>query len=215
MLSRIYCKLILPLPHFKFCNLGSLSVRLIFPRKSDTPTTSSDPGTTRAAVLGGQGSHFPKSERQDGPPLATRAADNLGSTVTGTEPSTVGSSDLSAIPVPTSPAQPTAGSGSKAPGEVDTISQGAVDTQPGYSSATHSPTTADSPTRSFPKTLRSGHGTSSNSNPDAGTAAVGETATYSSRPLPSGDPIGSVVDHQSTGKRTFTGDMATVFLASF
>jgi len=47
----------------------------------------------------------------------------------------------------------------------------------------------------FPSTLRA--------NDESGTAAIGTTSTYSSQPLASGDPTGSVVDHQSTDPLTY------------
>jgi len=38
---------------------------------------------------------------------------------------------------------------------------------------------------------------------DSGTAAIGQTTTYSSRPLASGDPTGSIVDHESADPMTY------------
>ncbi len=37
----------------------------------------------------------------------------------------------------------------------------------------------------------------------SGTATIGQTTTYSSRPLASGDPVGSIVDHESSDPMTY------------
>lgn len=139
----------------------------------------------------------------------TPAADSLGSTVTGTEPSTVGPSDTSAAPSSASQARNTAGPEAGGSAHVGTTSAASAGLSGDRSSAPSSTAAPTSTTHSFPTTLRSGQNTDAGSTAPTstgpgvgtGTAAVGETTTYSSRPLNTGDPTGSVVDHQSTGKQ--------------
>lgn len=137
----------------------------------------------------------------------TPAADNVGSTVTGTEPNTVGPSDTSAAPTSASQARNTAGPEAGGSGHIGTTSaasSGLAGDRTTAASSANPPSTS----HSFPTTMRSGQDTSAGStaptttgpSTSTGTAAVGETTTYSSRPLSAGDPTGSVVDHQSTGK---------------
>lgn len=171
-------------------------------RKSDTPTGS------QSTALGGQGSHF-QTRRDDDPPFTTRAADAdvVGSTVTGTEPSTAGPSDTSAAPAPVSHAYNTAGPEAGGSGHVGTVSARDSAAFPGDRTAQLSGGPSGSTTYNFPQTLRSGDNTSSGpsaatgAGANTGSAAISETTTYSSRPLASGDPTGSVIDHHSTGKR--------------
>lgn len=48
-----------------------------------------------------------------------------------------------------------------------------------------------------------GTASSTTSPQDDGEARIGSTTTYSSRPLASGDPVGSVVDHESKDPMTY------------
>lgn len=195
MASRICCK--------DDLSQSSLNRPADETRKSDTPTGS------QSTALGGQGSHF-SSRRDDEPPFATRAADAdvVGSTVTGTEPSTAGPSDTSAAPAPISQAYNTAGPEAGGSSHIGTTSASSSAALPGDRSAAQtSRGPPGSTTYDFPQTLRSGDNTSSGPSAATGTgantgsAAIGQTTTYSSRPLASGDPTGSVIDHQSTGTR--------------
>ena len=111
--------------------------------KSDTPSTT------------GQGSHF----RQD---------DSQPSTVTGTNPSTTGPSDVSAAPTSSYQAQGTAGPEAGGSSHVGTVSASELGNKSG-----------------------------------SGSAAVGQTTTYSSQPLASGNPTGSVIDNKSSDPLTY------------
>lgn len=168
-------------------------------RKSGSPTGSSNSSSSRA--LGGQGSHFQKN---DDVPFATPAAEaeNLGSTVTGTEPSTVGPADTSAASTSAYQAQATSGPEAGGSSHIGTAPAPQSDFA-GDRTAAQPSASPTSTSYSLPKTLRSNQDTSSvpsaNTGTGTGTASVGETVTYSSRPLASGDPTGSVVDHQSRG----------------
>lgn len=148
-------------------------------RKSDTPTS----GRRLSTGLGGQGSHFPKD---DDKPSAIATGPT---TVTGTEPQTVGSADASVVPPPASKAAVTSGPETGGQSHIGTTSTTAS-TQP----------TADRSTMAAPAP---GNPSQAERLAEGGTAAIGETTTYSSRPLASGDPVGSVVDHESTDPLTY------------
>lgn len=102
--------------------------------------------------------------------------------MTGTEPQTVGASDNSASIPPASQAAATAGPEAGGQSHI------------GTTSAT-SATAETSGHKPFPSTLRTEDG--------SGTAAIGQTTTYSSRPLASGDPTPSVIDHGSRDPLTY------------
>lgn len=175
-------------------------------RKSDTPTSGSNSGQ-----LSGQGSHFAR-------------ADDQPTTVTGTEPQTVGSSDNSASLAPASQARATAGPEAGGQSHIGTTSASSATpahtdntattstSVPSDGSASHRSGTATG--TSFPPLESSKHGsdtattgksvTSTGAATDgSGTAAIGQTTTYSSRGLASGDPTSSVIDHESTDPLTY------------
>lgn len=133
--------------------------------------------------LGGQGSHFPKD---DDTPTSIATGPT---TVTGTQDQAVGSGDASAVPSLASKAAAASGP--------ETGGQEHVGTAPA-TSATQS--TADQSTMA---SSAQGNLTQAERQAEGGTAAIGETTTYSSQPLATGDPVGSVVDHESTDPLTY------------
>lgn len=171
--------------------------------KGDTPTSPSS--GTRSNNLGGQGSHFPSKDDDN---TYSRGAEPSGSTIPDTNLQAAGpASQTKAIAAGSehvdtapegrvqaysrdnTPAQPSATS-SSAP--VQTHLPATVTP----SAASHSASNTTAATQDIPSTEDSTKGT--------GTAAVGQTTTYSFQRLGKGDPVGSIVDRDSNDPLSFS-----------